>query len=121
MAILWLVRFIRRGPTGAYRLCLLEDERRGMLMVVLGAGGERMDLVVGMGVGMAVVGLEAREEEEVVVTVVVVGPWVLRLHLETGDVASDPMLTVEAEAAAVVVSGAEETATSGLNLPLCHV
>ena len=31
------------------------------------------------------------------------------------------MLTVEAEAAAVVVSGAEETATSGLNLPLCHV
>ena len=121
MAILWLVRFILRDRMGACRLCLLEDERRENLMVVLGVGVGRMGLGVGMGVGMAVVGLEAREEEEVVVTVVVVGPWVLRLHLETGDVASDPMLTVEAEAAAVVVSGAEETATSGLNLPLCHV
>jgi hypothetical protein len=83
-------------------------------MQVLGVVVGRMDLVVGMEVGMAVA-LEAREEEVVVVgMVVVVDPWVLLHHLETGGVASDLMLTVEAEAAAGV-SGVEETATSGLH------
>jgi len=84
-------------------------------MQVLGVVVGRMDLVVGMEVGMAVA-LEAREEEEVVVGMVVaVDPWALLHHLETGGVASDPMPTVEAEAAAEV-SGVEETATSCLDL-----
>ena len=81
----------------------------------------RTDIVVDMAgvvVVVVVVDLEARG---VAMVAVDADPWAPGLHLETGDVASDPMLTVEAEAAAVVVSGAEETATSGLNLPLCHV
>ena len=118
MAILWLALFILRGRMGECRLCLLEGGRRGILILVPGAVVGRMGLEVGMVVGM-VVALEVHVAVEVEGTAVVVDLWVLLLRPETGGVASDPMHTAEAEAA-VVASGAEETATSGLYLSLCR-
>jgi hypothetical protein len=72
-------------------------------------------MVVGM-----VVALVVHEAAAGVAMAVVVDLWVLLRRLETGDVVSDLMHTVEAEAVVVVVSGVEETATSGLSLSLCQ-
>jgi len=89
-------------------------------MVVPGAVlGARMVSVEVMVVGM-VVALEVHEV--VVVMEAVAAPWALLRHLETGGVVRDLMHTAEeAAAAAAVVSGVEETATSGLDLSLCQL
>lgn len=70
-----------------------------------------------------VVGMVALEGPgEAVVMAVVVDLWVPPHHLGTGGVASDPMhMEVEEEAAAAAVSGVGETATSGLDVSICHV
>ena len=120
MAILWLVLSILRGRMGGCRLCLPEGGRREIPMVVPGAVlGARMVSVEVMVVGM-VVALEVHEV--VVVMEAVAAPWALLRHLETGGVVRDLMHTAEeAAAAAAVVSGVEETATSGLDLSLCQL
>jgi hypothetical protein len=71
------------------------------------ADPERMGTVVDMA-GEAVADLEAHEADMVVVAVDL---WALLLHLETGDVVRDLVLTV---AVVEVASEAEEVATSGL-------
>lgn len=120
MVILWLVLSILRGRMGGCRLCLLEGGRREIPMVVPGAVlGARMGSVEVMVVGM-VVALEVHEV--VVVMEAVAALWALLRHLETGGVVRDLMHTAEeAAAAAAVVSGVEETATSGLDLSLCQL
>jgi hypothetical protein len=121
LAILWLVLSILRGRMGGCRLCLPEGGRREIPMVVPGAVlGARMVSVEVMVVGM-VVALEVHEV--VVVMEAVAALWALLRHLETGGVVRDLMHTAEeaAAAAAAVVSGVEETATSGLDLSLCQL
>lgn len=120
MAILLLALFILRGRMGGCRLCLPEGGRREIPMVVPGAVlGARMVSVEVMVVGM-VVALEVHEV--VVVMEAVAALWALLRHLETGGVVRDLMHTAEeAAAAAAVVSGVEETATSGLDLSLCQL
>jgi hypothetical protein len=119
LVILWLVLSILRGRMGGCRLCLPEGGRREIPMVVPGAVlGARMVSVEVMVVGM-VVALEVHEV--VVVMEAVAALWALLRHLETGGVVRDLMHTAEEAAAAAVVSGVEETATSGLDLSLCQL
>jgi hypothetical protein len=75
-------------------------------MLRLEAGPEKTDTVVDMA-GEAVADLEAHEADTVVVAVDL---WALLLHLETGDVVRDLVLTV---AVVEVASEVEGVVTSG--------
>ena len=86
--------------------CLLA-EQVGTHTLRREAGLERTGMVVDMA-GVAVVDSEARE---VVMVVVVAGPWAPLPHPETGDAARGLMLMV---AEVVAASEVEEAVTSGL-------